>query len=567
MPNGARPQVVQLVPPELLIKIFLELVLSSFYLTDAKQPSLYSWIPPVTRVCRRWRAIALQAHELWSYIHAIYPDPRIALCIARSGDAPLSVIAIQADRRNPEIAVTAFRTVLPHLGRIRRLVMVGGRLCEELQSATLRDHSASLLESLEVTESPRNPRRTIPHDAAQNPPLFLTQPLPRLKTFMWHGWQGGTSFVNVVGSNLRVLDLAFTPSAARLTWVQWLSFLEIVPQLEDLLLTLVVSPAPASTDGAVLPVSLPCLSHLAMHFIFLTDADNLLQHLMLPSNTRVEISVSNFGINVQDHLRLIAAIESQLSRMLTRVDLKKRSADLLLMEFNASVIAVDVKHTTTPPPNVCMYSRWLDKASIPQSGFRLHLRGAVDRRSANGSAFSDALFKRVCQMLDRVYLLQDFQTLMIKEGQGREPDWDDEPFILPPGRFQLLKEIVLEKMTDLQTLVLKSPDIWGFATKLLSPMPSGNRRDGLTTLGDVGSSTPLLFPSLNSVSILKRPSMYDVIAHDVPPTLDLLRQQRMVYDARLVRCHFCAIGESSYFPLPGDKRGAGPCQGGRTFEF
>ncbi|KAI0718493.1 hypothetical protein C8Q72DRAFT_982771, partial [Fomitopsis betulina] len=86
------PAPISNLPPEILSKVFLHNTGHCVIDRYRKCPrEMGDWFR-VTHVCKYWREVALQCAELWSHLH--FPDLPVVHdeLLARSRDAPLSVI-------------------------------------------------------------------------------------------------------------------------------------------------------------------------------------------------------------------------------------------------------------------------------------------------------------------------------------------------------------------------------------------------------------------------------------------------------------------------------------------
>ncbi|KAJ7646499.1 hypothetical protein FB45DRAFT_1018815 [Roridomyces roridus] len=109
-------------PNELLAEIFTVVVRDEFYRRSNSGPmSEYPWV--LTRVCRRWRAVAVGTHSLWSWVFLdldVMPGvggvvSRTKLFCERSGNSPLE-IKIEQRREKPK-RHDVFNVVLAHAER------------------------------------------------------------------------------------------------------------------------------------------------------------------------------------------------------------------------------------------------------------------------------------------------------------------------------------------------------------------------------------------------------------------------------------------------------------------
>ncbi|KAJ3537273.1 hypothetical protein NM688_g6716 [Phlebia brevispora] len=547
-------------PPELLAAVFLEVVVSLFYSISPTATSFYSWIPSITHVCQRWRAVALQTPQLWSYILFARPDPRIGVCIERSAGTPVNMVIHDSPPTTSQEALDIFMTIGAESPRIRHLVVSGPWLRLRWPFPP-----APLLVVISVNYAGFSSSYAT---EANDLPAVLRKPLPHLREFYWRVWVFGSSLKDLICPNLRVLDIAFDPRWGALSWTQWLLFLKAVPLLEELVLTSldsshVIGPA----DAPMSPVALPHLLRLSLTLhspprdsLSQTVAESyLLQHLVLPAQTRLEFVVTQLRSSERAIVHLIEAIQSQLLAIARHGGVQKSSPALILLHVVPHALEIQVKNQLPQPSNLCEYTEWLDRRVIHAADFRLTLH-----QTQYPGENTSLLFRRICELLSRAYVLSNLQTLLLLDGlSSRYPN----SFV---PQLTVLQHVAFAEMMGLETLVLHSRQPEWLVTKLLlEPIQRQSLSSNGGQAGHVAACSPsdsdatdtaLLFPSLKLISLTTSPARRHahIVSPDTLPSLSERLARR-----GLERLHVCAGLEpgSPESPFELGTQDPVPCEG------
>ncbi|KAA1477424.1 hypothetical protein DENSPDRAFT_584670 [Dentipellis sp. KUC8613] len=335
-------------PTELLCYIFLlgthscesqhALRSSDPRLPDTKYPSSV----PVSHVCHRWRAVALQYPKLWTYISFWLSPAWIEACFRRSSSLPLAIymdVEVWANHRDPSLLwmfednmyrvnyLYIFMVTFEKIDQSQDMNLCVDQLCSIIR--VIRSRSAPRLEFLhmEMASGQSGVQFTIAADKLYNntpalkaisfdqsimisPPrrkaywnvklLRMTAPmqLPRLLELI-----STMPKLRCLETGIIYCDDAMPPTSLALGPIERLSsawrgtmaklalFLRLLPNLNTL--TIATDGSNANTDDAALvnaPISLPQgLQSFEVAFASITDLDGFFSCMSLPSPARILI--------------------------------------------------------------------------------------------------------------------------------------------------------------------------------------------------------------------------------------------------------------------------------------
>ncbi|KAJ3551126.1 hypothetical protein NM688_g4911 [Phlebia brevispora] len=182
-----------------------------------------------------------------------------------------------------------------------------------------------------------------------------------------------------------------------------------------------------------------------------------------------------------ENVQFIEAVETQLLAIAHEGGSMKCSPALLWMQLEPHVLKICVSNQMSQPKNLCGDAGWIRKSD---ANFYLDVRAASRTQDR---ILRDAVFGRISQLLNRVYQLSNFRTLVFLDGSPRT-QCVDPAYIA--RRIIALRHTVLAELKGMETLILPEP----LARQLLLEATEGQE-----------SASPL-FPSLRSVSLLKLPN-------------------------------------------------------------
>ncbi len=271
-------------PSELLLRIFSSLAAEDYYLIQA------------TRVCRRWRTVALDNSRLWARITISDVDPRYSgwkaeAYIQRSRGQLLDVYF---NHSSEVVARNLAQMLRDHTSRLRTLVVeVSNTAVVSCFMAHLRAGPVPHLETLHLlSKGASSNDKGVVHEFRSGRQLFLAPNdlgesvahAPALRSLRLHPIH--LSWRPEIYSGLSVLELRVPmmhpPSQRRI-----LQILRQCPGLESLHLELSSLISFTAPEGG--PVSLPSLSACTLASLPPASIAELLSHMALPATTRYRI--------------------------------------------------------------------------------------------------------------------------------------------------------------------------------------------------------------------------------------------------------------------------------------
>lgn len=300
---------ISTLPPELLVMIF-QTIVQSYEDHRVVGTSPYAWIS-FTHVCTHWREVALSIPALWSDIVLPCRLNWVRELLVRSQSAPLYIhhrISTPPHRRTEDLH--ALQLALGALQRIRLL-----KLClpwETYQKvAPLLHAPAPRLKHLALYTS------NILSCIGRAPPVL---PLsfdvhPQLETLDLSAYS--VSWSDLASCrNLRSFSIDYAPFMRPTlhTVAEVLNTLRGLPLLEVLCLTnVMLAPLPTDTQAGFNQSTVVTLAHLKQ-LVLCGDAApcaSLLDHLLHPSNTRMEFNYSHIADT--EFPLLLPSLRSKLS--------------------------------------------------------------------------------------------------------------------------------------------------------------------------------------------------------------------------------------------------------------
>lgn len=217
---------IHALPDEILVHIF-QLIAPEDPRQVSLRISLY-WMY-VTRVCSRWRNVAMGASTLWTFLDMRAGVRLVSEFIKRSKIAPLDFF-MNSTAASVETVEQAMRVVKPHFGRVRRFeasLRLGAmtRLVEDLQQ------DAPILETISLAPASHNV--IVPRDTAIIIPNIFNGHAPSLRQIHLSNTSIPWSLFQPPGG-LVILDLNYQSPSEAPSMEIFLDILTNSPNLETL---------------------------------------------------------------------------------------------------------------------------------------------------------------------------------------------------------------------------------------------------------------------------------------------------------------------------------------------
>ena len=283
----------------------------------------------LTHVCRGWRELFIAYSSLWAHLDCTNTD-KTRVYLKRSKPFPLEVSLHGSDDSlhmcdGPTYLEDAFLLVIPHIGRLKSLSIVGA---VNLRNLTQHISRPAPLEELTI-DLICDPTPTL-DDALFGGNLSL------LRTLHLDGVITRLPWKNL--SKLTVFKLGYTPKD-EISVTRLLDFFENAPHLREITLNNSIPTSSNASPGRVVP--LPHLKTLAI------DADLahsiLLNHLSIPARASLALRfrfngdkspLPNFLPKTARNLKNITSINLSFCKMEKFVRLEGPSGELYMFGFH-----------------------------------------------------------------------------------------------------------------------------------------------------------------------------------------------------------------------------------------
>jgi hypothetical protein len=242
----------------------------------------------LTHVCQAWREMFISRASLWTNLDCV-GKARTRVYLERSKSLPLN-LSLHTEHTLPPCH--PFFEIIPHaVGRLKSLSIEAAP--DDLEDITAHlSHPAPLLEKLLIRSS---------YDYGyRNPvlmPTLFNGDLSSLRALELGSVRTELPWRNMV--NLTSLKL-FRTSLGGVSFREFLDFLGSAPHLREVDLHS-ATPTPGAQNGRL--VSLPCLE--SMEITGYDSAPLLLDHLLIPAGTRLDMVIELPIPPIKDHLRFL----------------------------------------------------------------------------------------------------------------------------------------------------------------------------------------------------------------------------------------------------------------------
>lgn len=274
-------------PPEILGHIFLWYIMVMVSDRDLDYYPTYHhrWLI-ITRVCHRWREVALRTPNLWTDIRLGQGSvDRVLVFMTRAKHAPLQIKASMGSTDNKWIP--AFYQIASEFGHVETLDLTVSPETMKLLTDSIPS-SAPLLRSVAITNYP-HPFKPLAL------PKFLTTACstPRLEELkvVNYNFNWSESILPRSLTHLCISRAGFSPTSPCSDFV---AVIRALPSLQHLELNHVFIPLPVTTrlPPISLSVSLPKLSCITLAGSAL-DCSHFLDHCTIPASARISLSFQN----------------------------------------------------------------------------------------------------------------------------------------------------------------------------------------------------------------------------------------------------------------------------------
>ncbi|EPQ55648.1 hypothetical protein GLOTRDRAFT_138489 [Gloeophyllum trabeum ATCC 11539] len=257
-------------PPEILASVFAAVAINGGGLDQVS-------IVKLSRVCRHWRAVALDEPKFWNFVSAKHPTWSSTV-LGRSGVIPLRVSLDVDDAESMDSA----RLVMTHFRRVKEFLVTGMSFDIDQVMAELPDE-APLLETWEM-------RKKLNHELPPPSTAFFGLRAPRLHHLTLRGFS--CDWTSPLFKDLTKLGLHSVLS--KTTPEEMLHILSMSPRLTELQLRTVFNEKERYTDlnHGYPRVDLPLLTHLFLGEHLRIPSENMttmLEYLTFPATTSLVI--------------------------------------------------------------------------------------------------------------------------------------------------------------------------------------------------------------------------------------------------------------------------------------
>ncbi|KAF8066620.1 hypothetical protein FPV67DRAFT_1198792 [Lyophyllum atratum] len=295
---------VSRLPPEFLGTIF------KYVASGATKHSKLEWIS-VSHVCWSWRSAALDCPDLWCNINIPSTHPSWAAeMLQRSKMAPLTVAVVfhlhwngeRTSHLTAQAVNAVLSQVLTQMFRVKELTLSQSRYWSHstfMELIELLDAPAPLLEKLDVSFGEYDDGNRLPDGL-----LASSYQLVHLQLF-----KCGITWQGLVLSNLKTLQIVYTPNAMHPTMNQLVAALSEMPSLEILVFRSIFAPPDVAHTASQTTATLPCLRFLQVESE-LRECTVLLDSLTYPKDMRVKVQCRVLNSDAQS-----ASLRSLISRL------------------------------------------------------------------------------------------------------------------------------------------------------------------------------------------------------------------------------------------------------------
>ncbi|KAG8917754.1 hypothetical protein FRC02_002890 [Tulasnella sp. 418] len=255
------------------------------------------------RVCRKLCAIVLQAPELWSELVHL-PSPSLAfIALKRSRGAPLTV-----RYTNTWIPQKIFKTLLPHIHRVRVLQVEASRKDAQKLLEKLEGDGSPILQKLEITDR----RSSTLNDIS----MLVRLPSPNMRRVKFTA--NHISLDNLhISPSLTELELELHPRELTV-FARYSSFLSSLPNLVELRFDVnerLLQPLTWPIQQEITPIVLPHLRKLELYHLPGRITSGLLRYIQSDECKEITV-VANASQGVEDLQVSSLSTQSAMSRVL-----------------------------------------------------------------------------------------------------------------------------------------------------------------------------------------------------------------------------------------------------------
>ncbi|KAI0718110.1 hypothetical protein C8Q72DRAFT_153776 [Fomitopsis betulina] len=294
------PAPISNLPPEILSKVFLHNTGHCVIDCYRKCPrEMGDWFR-VTHVCKYWREVALQCAELWSHLH--FPDLPVVHdeLLARSRDAPLSVIL------RGMLLECSEKALLSALHRVRTLYVIVDGMGPTVNFLEQMGGRAPLLESLniQVNNHALPSKIAALHSAISR---ILSHPETRALRSLYAGLSS-VDWTNTPFHGLTRLCVDGGCGQSKTSMFSFLKALNSMHCLEELEMYEKWD-VPEAKPFLTIPATFPRLQHLAIYNQGQLLTGELLNSMHSPFLRRLDLAVSRSKLNGDSALLFGAVLQ------------------------------------------------------------------------------------------------------------------------------------------------------------------------------------------------------------------------------------------------------------------
>ncbi|TCD66240.1 hypothetical protein EIP91_001643 [Steccherinum ochraceum] len=434
--DGPSCSPLAMLPADVLIEIFLWTQAHMVPTPEAAK----QWMS-YTHVCRYWRTTALECRLLWCHIYGELPRDLefVQEMIARSGETPLRCLLLPPYFYDVDPATSGDKMVARLLPVMHRVEELSVTWCHSLGTVDIPD--IPLLRSLKMKQRHGLSDETQPLGAAG-------APLARLETITFHGLMSASVYA-FMRPSLKHLRIGGCMDA---TVAELLLALRGTLMLESLILE--QSNIGLFSDSELPTFSLPSLKHFRMEYIPGKCAAQLLHHIQLSADVRIDVLICCENSAPQSRWRLMDVIAAKLA-----------GDGILEPRKPVSYIAMDRFQAAGCYPIICaslFHVEWNANSDqwveFTDAQTREGLSGpfcryvCCDAHFANARTAPDvaSALDYICRMA--AHGLEDVRTLSFKDTflNSHSPEERSLPYDSPPAWYESFG-----RMTGLETLHLR----------------------------------------------------------------------------------------------------------------